>query len=302
MGKEVSLCGQEKQRKMLVQEAREQFLLYLKYIDRSDETIEGYGKDLKYFINYLREKHDDRSCLLTDVTENDIEMFLVRRKIDGIAPASRARALNAIRSFYNWAVKKRYAAYNPARNVDNVKVKRNERVYLTGCEVERLLSAISQEIVHAVVKTLYHTGLRISECLNLRLKDVDLDGKVIYVVNGKGGKDRRIPVSEKLHAYLSHYLTGVRPDVRSDKFFVTRRSGSLSASYVNSLLALAVKELGFSKHVTCHILRHSFASRLVDENVNLVDLQKLLGHSSLAVTSIYTHRCMENLHSAVNLI
>jgi site-specific recombinase XerD len=286
---------------MLLEQAKEQFLTYLRNIDRSEETVEGYGKDLKYFIRFLEAKNN-RPCYLTDVTEGDIEAFLVKRKEDGIAAASRSRALNTLRSFYNWAVKKRHATRNPAQSVEGIKVKRGERVYLTETEVEALLNAIPQRIVYTVVKTLYYTGLRISECLNLTLNNVDLENKVIYVVNGKGGKDRQIPISDTLHRHLSDYLSIHRPKVRSNMFFATQRSGTVCSSYVNEMLAMATKQLGWDKHVTCHILRHSFASKLVKEDINIVDLQKLLGHSSLTVTSIYTHTSMENLQMAVNLI
>jgi site-specific recombinase XerD len=292
---------EERLTRMLLTEARTKFLAYLQSIDRSADTVDGYGKDIKYFTAFVEKKYN-RPCYITDVSENDIEEYLIHRKEKGIASSSRSRNLNTLRSFYNWAVKKHHTVRNPAQGVDSVKVKKSERIFLTAEEVDELLGAIPQKIVYAVVKTLYYTGLRISECLGLTFNNVDLDNRKIYVINGKGGKDRIIPISDKLHEHMTGYLETTRPKVRSDFFFATERSGTVSEAYVNEVIGAATTRLGWSKHVTCHILRHSFASNLVKAGINLGELQKLLGHSSLAVTSVYTHTSIEDLHKSVNLI
>lgn len=164
------------------------------------------------------------------------------------------------------------------------------------------MGAIDHDLIQLVVLVLYLTGLRISECLSLTTDTVDLDQKVIHVVAGKGNKDRLIPISDKLLPLLQHYLEHERPDTDSNLFFCTKKTGKLSDVYVNRVLADAVKKLGWKKKVTAHILRHSFASQLVKKDVNLVQIQKLLGHSSLKVTSIYTHSNLEQLSVAVNCL
>lgn len=166
--------------------------------------------------------------------------------------------------------------------------------------MEELLKVIEHPLINLVVRTLYNTGLRISECLDLTIDTVDLENKVIHVIAGKGNKDRIVPISDKLYAYLKSYVDTDRPTVETDNFFATAKTGKLSPQYVNLMLAIATKTLGWNKKVTCHILRHSFASRLVEQDVNLVQIQKLLGHSSLKVTSIYTHSSIDKLKSAVN--
>ncbi|AKA70865.1 tyrosine-type recombinase/integrase [Clostridium scatologenes] len=286
---------------MLLNEGREKFLKYMDTIDRSLETIVGYGKDLKQFGMYLSRKYNCEPYV-EDVTSTDIEGFLMYLKEErNNAPASRSRNLYTLRSFFSWAYKKEIVKRDVALSVENIKLQQKERVCLRDEEVEELLGVIKHPLINLTVRTLYMTGLRISECLNLTLDTVDLDNKVIHVIAGKGNKDRLVPICDKLYPYLKNYLENDRPNVATNNFFANTKTGKLSSQYMNRELAAATKKLGWSKKVTCHILRHSFATHLVDENVNLVQVQKLLGHSSLKVTSIYTHSNIDKLKSAVNV-
>lgn len=287
---------------MLLDEGKHRFLKYMDTIDRSNQTIEGYGKDLKLFEKYLSNKYNCEP-FIEDVTSTDIEDYLMYLKEKrNYAASSRSRNLYTIRSFFSWAYKKEIVERDVALSVENIKLQQKERVYLRDEEVKELLTAIDHHLINLVVRTLYMTGLRISECLALTLDTVDLENKEIHVIAGKGNKDRVVPISEKLYPYLKDYVENERPDVPMDNFFATARTGKLSPQYVNRNLAVATKKLGWNKKVTCHILRHSFASRLVQQDVNLVQVQKLLGHSSLKVTSIYTHSNIDKLKSAVNVI
>lgn len=165
-------------------------------------------------------------------------------------------------------------------------------------EVSQFVAAIQHRLIQLAVQTLYFTGMRISECLHLQVADVDLEGNVIYVVNGKGSKDRKIPINSKLKELLIDYKDNWR--VESEFFFATRISGTLSVTSVARVLRETTEALGWKKKVTAHILRHSFASKLVKNNVHLVKISKLLGHSSLKTTSIYVHSNLEDLQDAVN--
>ncbi|NMM65120.1 tyrosine-type recombinase/integrase [Clostridium sp. P21] len=287
---------------MLLDEGKQSFLQYMDTIDRSSQTIDSYGKDLSNFGKYLSKKYNCE-CYVEDVTSTDIEDFLLYLKGErNYAPASRSRNLYTIRSFFSWAYKKQIVERDVALSVENIKLQQKERVYLIDEEVEELLAAIEQPLINLVVRTLYMTGLRISECLSLTLDTVDLNNRIIHVVAGKGNKDRVIPISDKLYTYLKNYIENDRLDIDSPLFFANHKTGKLSAQYINRTLGEAIIKLGWSKKVTCHILRHSFASRLVQQDVNLVQVQKLLGHSSLKVTSIYTHSSIDKLKTAVNAI
>ncbi|MED4911335.1 tyrosine-type recombinase/integrase [Brevibacillus centrosporus] len=287
---------------MLLMQVIHMFLHYLSSIERSKETTTGYEKDLTQFSKFLEKKYNC-TPYLEEITATDLESFLLWLKEKrNYAPASRARNLYTLRSFFAYAYKKELVARNVALSVENIKLQQKERVYLSETEVQQLVGAIDHDLIQLVVLVLYLTGLRISECLSLTTDTVDLDQRVIHVVAGKGNKDRLIPISDKLLPLLQHYLEHERPDTDSDLFFCTKKTGKLSDVYVNRVLADAVKKLGWKKKVTAHILRHSFASQLVKKDVNLVQIQKLLGHSSLKVTSIYTHSNLEQLSEAVNCL
>ncbi|CCF17051.1 phage integrase, N-terminal SAM-like domain protein [Brevibacillus laterosporus GI-9] len=287
---------------MLLMNTIEIFLEYMSSIGRSEETISGYGKDLVHFTRFLDCKYNCESYI-EEITVTDLEEYLHYLKEErGYAPASRLRNLHTLRSFFAYAYKKELVVRNIALSVEKIKVQQKERTYLTEDEVERLVHAIDHLLIRLVVIVLYMTGLRISECLNLTVDDVNLEDKVIHVVAGKGNKDRLIPISLRLLPLLQEYVQEKRPTTASPLFFCTKKTGMLSPVYVNKEIAEAVKRLGWKKKVTAHILRHSFASQLVKNDVNLVQIQKLLGHSSLNVTSIYTHTNLDQLSDAINTL
>lgn len=287
---------------MLLLNSVRNFIHYLSSLERSQETTRGYENDLTLFSKFLEKKYNC-SPYLEEVTATDIEDYLLWLKEErDYAPASRSRNLYTLRSFFAYAYKKELIPRNITLSVENIKVQRKERTFLSEEEVEQLVGVIEHDLIRLVIQVLYLTGLRISECLNLTQSTVDLERMVIHVVAGKGNKDRLIPISNKLLPLLQHYTEYERPNTESDLFFCTKKTGKLSDVYVNRILADAVKKLGWKKKVTAHILRHSFASQLVKKDVNLVQIQKLLGHSSLAVTSIYTHSNLDQLSEAVNVL
>ncbi len=287
---------------MLLKTVIQNFLQYLSSIGRSTETLSGYRKDLLLFTRFLENKYNCETYI-DEVTANDIEEYLYYLKEKrGYAPASRSRSLHTLRSFFAYAYKKELVIRNVALSVEKINLQQKERIYLTDEEIEQLVNAIDHELIRLVALVLYMTGLRISECLNLTLDSVDLEKKVIHVIAGKGNKDRLVPISNRLMPFLEDYLHHKRPETTSAYFFCTKKTGKLSAVYVNKELGEAVKRLGWKKKVTAHILRHSFASRLVQNDVNLVQIQKLLGHSSLKVTSVYTHTNLDQLNEAVNTL
>lgn len=286
---------------MLLTQAIHQFDLHLSAIDRSEQTRSGYQKDLTQLHRFLEDRYN---CppYLEDIKLSDLEAYLSWLKEEKeYAPASRSRNLYTLRSFYNYCYKKELVERNIAFSLENIKLQQKERTYLTEPEVNELVQAIDHDLIRLVVTFLYYTGLRISECLNLKVDDVDLNRQMVHVRAGKGNKDRVVPLSDKIVPLLREYSEHVRPQT-SDRFFATDKTGKLSPVYVNRVLAETTEKLGWKKTVTAHILRHSFASQLVKKDVNLVQIQKLLGHSSLKVTSIYTHADTDQLKDAVSVL
>lgn len=290
---------------MLFNLALQLYFDYLAIINRSKETIYGYKKDLTGLASYLEKKYNC-SIYVEDITSNDLESYLsylgTNRKLSA---KSRSRVLYAIRSFWNYAAdKKELSPKNIARSIETIKVPQKERNYLREDEVKELIHAMNNRLIRLIVQTLFYTGMRISECLNLKLEDVDMNyaAKIIHVRNGKGSKDRNIPINSKLYALLADYLNNWRAGSKSEYFFVTARTGRVSPIYVNQILRETATRLGWKKNVSAHILRHSMASCMIKKGVDLPTVQKILGHSNLKVTSIYCHTDMTQMQNAVQII
>lgn len=275
------------------------FYKYLQTTEKSKETLKGYRKELKKAEAYFTMLFG-KPIAIKEIKLQDLEDYLYSQLAEGLSPATRSHSYYILRSFYAYCYKKELVDRNIALNLEPVRVKRKERTYLKKKEALLLLDQIKKDIIQIAVYTILNSGLRISECTSLKVKDVDIQKGIIHVVAGKGNKDRDIPINDSLLPVLEQYLQGTRPDVESDYFFATKKTGKLSNQYVNAELKAACERLGWEKHVSAHILRHSFASRLVKKDVNLVNIQKLLGHSDLRVTSIYTHTSPKELKKAVN--
>ncbi|MCM3625618.1 tyrosine-type recombinase/integrase [Brevibacillus borstelensis] len=286
---------------MLLIEGNKKLQDHLTKIGRSKETIRSYIHHNQVFGRYLDQKNNGPT-FLEDVTTENIEEYQHMLKVrKNYKPASINLSLNAIRSLYKLAIRKNWVTKNPAADVDPVRVQRKERDFLDEEEIQQVVDRIGHPIIKLIVRTLAYTGLRISECLHLTLDDVDLTNNVIHVRAGKGNKDRFVPIAQSLIPYLAEYLKDYRPNTASNSFFATEKTGAVSAVYVNRVLKETCEELGWTKHVTCHVLRHSFASLLVSKGTQIPTLASLLGHADYrTVTSIYVHTKTEQLAEAVN--
>ncbi|NMM65105.1 tyrosine-type recombinase/integrase [Clostridium sp. P21] len=286
---------------MLLNDAINKFTYHLTITNKSKETIKSYTSDLTAFEHFLEWKYNC-AVYLSDVTMVDIDDYLYELKKKKLSSASRSRQIYTFRSFWSYLYKNKFCEWNIAMSIEPIKIQRTERTFLSSEEAHALINAIEHPLIKTVVQTLFYTGLRISECLNLKVKDVDIENKVIHIINGKGSKNRDIPINVNLLSILKNYVETYKCSIKSNYFFATEKSGSLSAPYVNRVLNDTAHTLGWKKHVSAHILRHSFASNLIKNGVNLVYVQKLLGHSNLKVTSIYTHANMDDLNKCINVL
>ena len=286
---------------MLLAEAIKLFKTHMTTIDRAQETIKGYTIELNLFNRFLTQKYNS-PVYVDEITIQDMEEYMQMAKKAGKAPASRRRTVYILRSFFNFCYKKEYIPRNISVNLEPVTAPEKERTFLTYDEMEMLLSAVKPPLIKLILNTLFFTGMRISECLNLLVEDVNLKEGVITVRNTKNKRDRQIPIHKSLMPLLTDYLNNWRKGKSNPYFFSVNNVCKVSPDRVNRVLREATKSLNWSKHVTCHIIRHSFASNLVARNVNIVSIQKLLGHSSLSTTSIYTHVNLDELKKAINAI
>ena len=286
---------------MLLPKAIELFHRQMINTDRAPSTIKGYVIELKLLNRFLTGKYNG-PVYLKEITLEDLESYLEMLKQKGTAPASRSRSIYIIRAFYNFCCKKSLAEKNISLNLEAVAVPEKERAFLTSEEMKTLISEVTSPLARLILNTLFCTGMRISECLNLSIKDVDLKRGIITVRHTKNKRDRQIPINKELLPLLKDYFHNWRRYDTNRYFFAYGENCKVSADYMNRVLHEATTTLGWDKKVTCHIIRHSFASNLVLQNINIVSIQKLLGHSNLSTTSIYTHTNMEELLNAVNKI
>jgi site-specific recombinase XerD len=278
------------------------FLEGLKAKNSSGETISGYGKDLE-MINRFLEKQYNGIVMLHDIQTQDLEDYLCmlsnERKYQ---PASVNRHLCTIRSFYNFAIKRGWTTFHAAAPIDQLKAPMKERTFINEQEYYELVEAIVHPTIKTIVQFLFYTGLRITECLTLTLDDVDIVNQMIHVRHGKGDKERKVPLSGKLVSVLTWYKETIRPEVNSDRFFALAKTGKVSDVYVNRVLHETTTKLGWKKVVSCHVMRHSFATNLVKNNIHVVHIQNLLGHSDLKTTSRYVHSNFDQLAESVAVL
>ena len=284
---------------MQLKQSIQEYENYLKNTGKSPKTIKGYTYELTAFNNYLVKK-SNMPVIVKDITSkiiNDYTLYLLTDK--KYAPYSRRRIVIIQKAYFTYAYNEGITKDKLSEKILSVKVPNKERKFLTAEEVQEFIGKVDNRLIRFALVTLYYTGMRISECCNLRMEDVDMRNRILHVVNGKGGKDRPIPICNKLYDLFTDYITNWRID--SDLFFSSGKTGALAVSTVEHTVAKVREQLGW-KHVTPHTFRHAFASSLVEKDVNLLKISKLLGHSSLKTTQIYIHTNISQLADAVNLL
>jgi len=277
------------------------FLNYLS-VERglSHNTIVSYRGDLNYYIDFLKARAMDA---LSKTTKNDITNFMFYQKDKGLAANSIARRLAAIKAFYRFLVRERILKTNPASLIDSPKLWKKIPETLSLNEVDALLGQPNirdKQGVRdkAILETFYATGMRVSEVVNLKLDNVNLDIGFLRCI-GKGNKERVIPVGKKAVASIKRYLEVSRPQLlkkkESEFLFLSRFGKKISRQSLWKLIKKYAKTARIKKPIRPHILRHSFATHLLERGADLRSVQEMLGHSDISTTQIYTHINKERL-------
>jgi integrase/recombinase XerC len=283
---------------------QEIFNKYIQHLEAeqnvSPYTIRNYTTDLcgservKGLFTFLKEKGVDSPDKVDRVILRDYLGYLVGQ---GIVKASIARKLSAIRSFYRYLVREGILAASPIEKTSSPKLDKRLPEFLTLDEVERLLNAPDLSTPHgqrdrALLELLYASGLRVSEVVKLDLGEVDLDTNEIRVW-GKGSKERVVLMGKPASEAVSNYLEQGRPKLLGEKktnaLFINRYGQRIPERRVQKMLEGYAKKAGIEKRVHPHILRHTFATHLLDGGADLRVVQELLGHAQLSSTQIYTH-------------
>lgn len=283
------------------------FLEYLKYErNYSDKTVVSYGTDLREFDAFLREECQ-REVSPQEVDASLIREWMMSLMEKEVKATSVNRKLSALRSFYKFLLKRGMVTVDPTRKVTGPKKKKPLPVFLKESEMDRLLDEVdfgdSFEGCrdHTILHMFYETGMRRAELIGLDDKDVDFSGKVIRVT-GKRNKQRLIPFGDELKEAMLAYVDKRNEalPVRSEAFFVKKDGKRLYPGKVGQIVSEHLSKVVTAKKKSPHVLRHTFATTMLNHHAGLGTIKELLGHESLATTEIYTHTTFEELKQVYN--
>jgi len=284
----------------------ERFLLYLQ-AERlaSAHTVAGYRRDLTDALPYLARRTDgkERALAPDQLTARDFRGYLGWMKERGLSHRTMARRLAAWRSFYRYLAREGEAKENPVLAVRAPRPSMRLPSFLYPKEVEPLVTAPAGEDAlalrdRALLETLYASGVRVAELVACDMGDLEL-GPARLRVLGKGGRERMAPLGEPAAEALAAYLERGRGRLagarKTAALFLNSRGGRLSARGVRLVIDRWVKKAGLTRRVSPHVLRHTFATHLLEGGADLRSVQELLGHASIKTTQIYTHVTAQRL-------
>ena len=255
-------------------------------------SLTAYSSDLRHFGHWLR----DAGVELEDVERVHIVKYFQALRAAGISARSVARALAAIRGLFRFLVAERHLKKDPTENLENPKLWSTLPKSLQPSEVEALLAAPDRTTADglrdaAMLELLYATGLRVSELIKVRIDEVVMDAGFLRTV-GKGSKERIVPFGDTARDAILTFIDRGRPEL--DKYadphlFLSRRGRPMSRQSFWMKIVKYAREAGIKAHISPHVLRHSFATHLLENGADLRSVQMMLGHADISTTQIYTH-------------
>ena len=278
----------------------EQYLLV--ELGLADNTRAAYLRDLRLLQKALGLQDSEG---LLGVSRRQLLAYLSQLKQSGRSASTIARRLASIKAFYRFLTAERYLRRDPAEVLEAAQKGLHLPKFLSVQDVDKLLEQPNLGTLDGyrdktMLETLYATGMRVSELVSVPLQNVDLKMQYVIVM-GKGSKERMLPLGRTALKYLERYISVVRPQLLHGKpegvqeLFVTSWGGPMTRQRVNELIEAYAKSAGIMKRVTPHMLRHSFATHLLNNCTDLRVVQELLGHADISTTQIYTHMDMERL-------
>jgi len=275
-------------------ELSEKYLTYLR-IERglSANTLQAYKHDMEMYRRHL-----GRTSIL-DASPADVSLFLKFLYGQGLKPRSAARALASVRGLHKFLILEKVSTANPTTTVEAPRGFLPLPHFLTVEEVDRLLAAPDLGTPsgirdRAMIEVLYATGLRVSELTGLRVDEVNLQSGFVRCF-GKGSKERIVPLGESACRAVEDYLNAGRGEFASEILFLTSRGAPLSRFEFWEILKRYAARAEIRKNISPHVLRHSFATHLLDRGADLRAVQMMLGHQDISTTQIYTHVIRERL-------
>lgn len=279
------------------------FLDYISVEKRySQNTLVSYKKDLEDLLLFISETEGTED--LKKVDKKIIRNFIVSLSEKKIQKRSINRKLSSLRSFYLYLLKIGEIQVSPLETIPSLKFYAEKQIPISEEEMENLGEILESESENSleklIIETLYQTGMRKSELCNILLEQVDFSKSEIFV-KGKGNKQRVVPISENLLKQMREYIAIRKPNEDSGIYFFVRENGKkLSEKFVYSVVNRYLSLITLKKKKSPHILRHSFATHVLNNGAEISKVKKILGHSSLASTQVYTNGNIEQLKRVFN--
>ena len=284
-----------------------QFIEYLEYEKGySKKTIISYEKDLELFNKYLKENKIEN---ITSIDYNTIRKYLSHLHEKKYESSSISRKISTLRSFFKYNLKEKNIKNNPMTLISNPKKEKKLPKYLNYEEMEKLLNSIDTSELDGIrdrliIELLYSTGIRVSELVNIKIKDIKIKENQINIL-GKGNKERIVLFGEKakemIKIYLNAYKEYFKGNILNDYLLINKKGKQLTTNKIELIVKDVLKKSSLKLNISPHTLRHTFATHMLDSGADLKSVQELLGHENLKTTAIYTHISNERLkHVFVN--
>ena len=277
------------------------YLEYLLVIKRhSDNTIKNYRIDLVLFNEFTQKD-------LLEINKEDVNNYLKYLYDTNISKSSISRRLSSLRNFYNYLLKKQLVSFNYFDSIKNPKKESSLPKYIKEEDIDKMFLVpdtrnwIGQRNL-LIIRMLYATGIRVSELVNIKIKDIDFNERTILIL-GKGSKERIVVFGYHTEEILKLYLSHGRKEIdfhSSEYLFLNKNGNRLSDRYVRKIIDDIIFKAAIQMHVSPHMLRHTFATSMLNNGADLVSVKDLLGHESLNTTSIYTHVSDEKIKEVYN--
>ena len=271
----------------------------------SQQTLAAYRRDLQGLSQWLIEVKSIYDIELHQITQDILYEYMSFRVRSGVKTRSIVRWLSTIRRFFRWLVREKIISTDPSALLESPKIGFSLPQSMTEQDVEDLLNAPKTNNLigyrdRTMLELLYATGLRVSELVGLDLFSISLNQGIVRVL-GKGNKERLVPIGEEASIWVEKYVAVIRPDIlngkNSDKLFVTKRGGGMTRQAFWYIIKKYAFQSGIRIKLSPHVLRHAFASHLLNHGADLRVVQLLLGHSDLSTTQIYTHIAKQRLQT-----
>lgn len=276
---------------MIIDSSIKEYLFELENNEgKAQRTVESYRRDLKQYEDFLNKKGIKDIKKVNDQIIREYIVFLSKK----YSNSSLNRMKTSTRNFHRFLSFK-YDIKDPTVNVEVTRNKKRLPIFCTEDEIEQILAYFKDDdkgiFSKSIIEVIYGLGLRVSECCDLRMSQVNLEAGFVKVL-GKGNKERIVPIPKRTLSAMKTYINDVKPlwlKRKTDRFFINHLSKPIYPRYVEAMLKDVIINVGIDKNITPHKLRHSYATHLLEGGADLRSIQELLGHSDISTTEIYTH-------------